>query len=36
MNVLLRGAKSWQLATTAIYADAVGEEERGIAARLWA
>src|SRR5687767_6806261 len=25
-----------QLSTTAIYADAVGEEERGIAARLWA
>jgi hypothetical protein len=23
------------LSTTAIYADAVGEEERGIAARLW-
>jgi integrase/recombinase XerD len=25
-----------QLTTTAIYANAVGEEERGIAARLWA
>jgi integrase/recombinase XerD len=23
------------LSTTAIYVDAVGEEERGIAARLW-
>ena len=24
-----------QLSTTAVYANAVGEEERGIAARLW-
>jgi integrase len=35
-NLVQRWLGHAQLATTAIYADAVGEEERGIAARLWA
>ena len=36
LNLVQRWLGHAQLATTAIYADAVGEEERGIAARLWA
>ena len=35
LNLVQRWLGHAQLATTAIYADAVGEEERGIAARLW-
>jgi integrase/recombinase XerD len=36
LNLVQRWLGHAQLATTAIYADAVGEEERHIAARLWA
>ena len=36
LNLVQRWLGHAQLATTAIYADAVGDEERGIAARLWA
>ena len=36
LNLVQRWLGHAQLSTTAIYADAVGEEERGIAARLWA
>jgi integrase len=36
LNLVQRWLGHAQLATTAIYADAMGEEERGIAARLWA
>ena len=35
LNLVQRWLGHAQLATTAIYADAVGEEERVIAARLW-
>jgi integrase/recombinase XerD len=35
LNLVQRWLGHAQLATTAIYANAVGEEERGIAARLW-
>ena len=35
LNLVQRWLGHAQLTTTAIYADAVGEEERGIAARLW-
>ena len=35
LNLVQRWLGHAQLSTTAIYADAVGEEERGIAARLW-
>ena len=35
LNLVQRWLGHAQLATTAIYADAVGEEERDIAARLW-
>jgi integrase len=35
LNLVQRWLGHAQLATTAIYADAIGEEERGIAARLW-
>jgi len=35
LNLVQRWLGHAQLATTAIYADAVGEEERHIAARLW-
>ena len=34
-NLVQRWLGHAQLSTTAIYADAVGEEERHIAARLW-
>jgi len=36
LNLVQRWLGHAQLTTTAIYANAVGEEERGIAARLWA
>jgi integrase/recombinase XerD len=36
LNLVQRWLGHAQLATTAIYADAIREEERGIAARLWA
>jgi len=36
LNLVQRWLGHAQLSTTAIYADAVGEEERGIASRLWA
>jgi integrase/recombinase XerD len=36
LNLVPRWLGHAQLGTTAIYADAVGDEERGIAARLWA
>jgi integrase/recombinase XerD len=36
LNLVQRWLGHAQLATTAIYADAVGEEERNIAGRLWA
>ena len=36
LNLVQRWLSHAQLSTTAIYADAVGEEERQIAARLWA
>ena len=36
LNLVQRWLGHAQLSTTAIYADAVGEEERHIAARLWA
>jgi integrase/recombinase XerD len=36
LNLVQRWLGHAQLSTTAIYANAVGEEERGIAARLWA
>jgi site-specific recombinase XerD len=36
LNLVQRWLGHAQLSTTAIYADAVGEEERGIAAKLWA
>jgi site-specific recombinase XerD len=35
LNLVQRWLGHAQLSTTAIYADAVGEEERHIAARLW-
>jgi integrase/recombinase XerD len=35
LNLVQRWLGHAHLATTAIYADAIGEEERGIAARLW-
>ena len=35
LNLVQRWLGHAQLSTTAIYADAVGEEERYIAARLW-
>jgi integrase/recombinase XerD len=35
LNLVQRWLGHAQLTTTAIYANAVGEEERGIAARLW-
>jgi integrase len=35
LNLVQRWLGHAQLTTTAIYADAVGEEERGIAARMW-
>jgi integrase/recombinase XerD len=35
LNLMQRWLGHAHLATTAIYADAIGEEERGIAARLW-
>ena len=35
LNLVQRWLAHAHLATTAIYADAVGEEERGIEARLW-
>ena len=36
LNLVHRWLRHAPLSTTAIYANAVGEEERGIAARLWA
>jgi integrase/recombinase XerD len=36
LNLVQRWLGHAQLSTTAIYTEAVGEEERGIAARLWA
>jgi site-specific recombinase XerD len=36
LNLVQRWLGHAPLTTTAIYAYAVGEEERGIAARLWA
>jgi len=35
LNLVQRWLGHAQLATTAIYAEAVGEEERSIAARMW-
>ena len=36
LNMVQRWLGHAQLTTTAIYAEAVGEEERAIAARMWA
>ena len=35
LNLLKKWLGHAQLSTTAIYADAIGEEEKGIAARMW-
>jgi integrase/recombinase XerD len=35
LNLLKKWMGHAQLSTTAVYADAVGEEEKGIAARMW-
>ena len=35
LNMVQRWMGHAQLSTTAIYAEAVGEEERSIAARMW-